>query len=470
MRCNILIVDDEPGLRKGLGKILSLQKYRVFEASNGKEAGAVLENTDVDLILLDLKLGAEDGFELLKQLKTEEPFIPIIVITGFGNIKDAVACLKAGAINYITKPIDKELLLPTVQKEILSARLQKENIGLKESLKDYPGVPLLASRHPALEEINFVIHRVRDSAATVLILGESGTGKEVTAQLIHYSGQYKTRPFVGVNCAALNDNLLESELFGHERGAFTGAIERKLGRFELAGDGTLFLDEVGDMSLAMQAKLLRVLQERSFERVGGTKSLRTQCRVLASSNKDLKKMIADGNFREDLYYRLSLVVIHLPPLRERTCDIESLTELFIQQANREYDRSVKGFAPKLMERLKKYPWPGNIRQLKNVVTNAVILSRGDAIRELNSIDQEIDSEARRRNYADNVFAETREQQSSELGFHEGLRSTTARYVAQLEKEAIGRALTMTARNMAETARVLRITRKTLYEKIRKYAL
>lgn len=457
MKRRILIIDDEPGLRKGLGKVLELRDFIVLEAGGGAEALAVLRREDIDLALLDLKLEGESGLEVLKRLKAEEPLLPVIMITAYGNIRNAVECLKAGAINYISKPIDGELLVSLIEKEMASSALAIENLSLKESIEDHTYRESVHSLHPAMQELDFVIQRVKDSPATVLILGESGTGKEVTARTIHYSGIYREHPFIGVNCAALNDNLLESELFGHEKGAFTGAVARKLGRFEMAGEGTLFLDEVGDMSLAMQAKLLRVLQERSFERVGGTKSIRSRCRVIAASNKKLEDLLASGAFREDLYYRLSLVVMRLPPLRERPKDIELLIDLFIRQANREYGRSVKGVSPELMQKLKSHSWPGNLRQLKNVITNAIILSRGQIIDHIELLEPPAPPHAG--------------EEPSAAGIGDGgLRAFVGRHVAQIERQAIARTLMDSARNLAEAARRLKISRKTLYEKIRLYGL
>ncbi len=454
MKRSILIIDDEPGLRKGLGRVLDLQEYAVYEAAGIGQARRILLDREIDLVLLDVRLNGEDGLEFLKELRQEEPLLPVVMITAYANVKNAVECFKAGAINYITKPVDKDLLLSVIEKEISSSVLRRENLGLKETLESRSRFETIESRSPKIREIDFVVQKVKDSPATVLILGESGTGKEVTARTIHYSGAYRNRPFIGVNCAALNDNLLESELFGHEKGAFTGAVIRKLGRFEMAGDGTLFLDEVGDMSLAMQSKLLRVLQERCFERVGGTKSIRSRCRIIAVSNQDLTAMLKEGAFREDLYYRLSLIVIHIPPLRERREDIEALVRLFVEQANRECGRNVKGVARELLAQLKSFEWPGNIRQLKNVITNAVILSEGDILKRI----------------------ELFPLPSRDLagGFdhdlNEGLRAITARYTEKIERELVARVLFDCRRNLAQAARRLRITRKTLYDKIRKYGL
>ncbi len=456
MKRRILIIDDEPGLRKGLGRVLELKDFIVLEAGGGAEALAVLRKEDIDLALLDLRLEGESGLEVLKRLKAEEPLLPVIMITAYGNIRSAVECLKAGAINYISKPIDGELLVSLIEKEMASSALAIENLSLKESIEDRTYRETVQSLYPAMQELDFVIQRVKDSPATVLILGESGTGKEVTARSIHYSGIYREHPFIGVNCAALNDNLLESELFGHEKGSFTGAVARKLGRFEMAGEGTLFLDEVGDMSLAMQAKLLRVLQERSFERVGGTKSIRARCRVIAASNKKLEELLVSGAFREDLYYRLSLVVMRLPPLRERPKDIELLVDLFIRQANREYGRSVEGVSPELMQKLKSYSWPGNLRQLKNVIANAIILSRGRTIDHVELSEPQAPARS--------------EEDQPGAAIDGGLRAFVGRQVAQIERQAIARTLAESARNLAEAARRLKISRKTLYEKIRLYGL
>jgi DNA-binding NtrC family response regulator len=452
MKRSILIVDDEPGLRKGLGKILMLQEFTVHEAADIRQAREILHSCEVDLVLLDLKLDGESGLDFLKELGQEEPLLPVIMITAYGNIENAVECLKAGAINYILKPIDKDLLLSVVEKEIDSASLRMENLGLRQTLAKLTRSETINSKSPKIKQVERVVERIKDSQATVLILGESGTGKEVTARMIHFSGNYRDRSFIGINCAALNDNLLESELFGHEKGAFTGAVARKLGRFELAGSGTLFLDEVGDMSLAMQSKLLRVLQERSYERVGGTKSIRSNCRIIAASNKDLSRMLEEGTFREDLYYRLSLVVIRIPALRERKEDLEALIDLFIRQANREYNRNVKGVSEELLSRLKSFDWPGNIRQLKNVISNAVILSSSESIEEID------------------LFPARWKRPVVEADAGQGLRSVVARHTEQLERELIQRTVDDCSRNLAETARRLKITRKTLYEKIKKYGI
>ena len=381
-RLSILIIDDEPGLRQGLKKVLKVNNYTAFEASNSREAKNIININSVDLVLLDMKLGKENGLTLLDEIKRNEPLLPVVIITGFGTINNAVVCLKAGALNYITKPINQDLLLSVIEKEIEAARIKKENISLKKTLSEYSNFSIIKSSNKEMQEIDKIVDKIKDSNVAVLILGESGTGKEVTARNLHFSGNYKDRPFIGINCAALNDNLLESELFGHEKGSFTGAIERKLGRFELVGNGTIFLDEIGDMSLRMQSKLLRVLQEKTFERVGGVKSINTNCRVIAATNKDITLQIKQGMFREDLYYRLSLIIIKLPSLRGRKKDIKSLIEQFIHDANNEYGRNVSIVEPELFKKLENYDWPGNIRQLKNIITNGVILSEDNIIKNI----------------------------------------------------------------------------------------
>ncbi len=448
MYMNILIVDDEPGLRNGLSKVLALQGYRALEASTAAEARKVMASAEVHLVLLDLKLGGEDGLALLKSLKAEEPAVPIIIITGHGDVTRAVECMQAGATNYIPKPIDNDLLFSVLDKERSALNDRQSTLAFRESLRTSTRTQLAPSSSPQMKEIEKVILKIRDSDVPLLLLGETGTGKEVVAKSIHYSGAYRDRPFVGLNCASLNENLLESEMFGHEKGAFSGAVARKIGRFELAGSGTLFLDEIGDMSLAMQAKLLRVLQERTLERVGGTKPVSVYCRLIAATNKDLAALRSDGAFREDLYYRLSTVTLKLPPLRERARDIPSLVTLFVEEANATYGRSVRTIPDPVMRRLTSSPWPGNIRQLRNVITNAVILSDREEIADID--------------LGDGV------SELGEIALEGDLHTTIERHCADLEKKIIRSELEKSGRNITRTASRLGISRKTLYEKMRRY--
>jgi two-component system, NtrC family, response regulator AtoC len=446
---NVLIVDDEPGLRSGLSKVLGLHGYPVREAATAAEARRALADAEVNLVLLDLRLGSDDGLALLRELKAAEPGLPVVIITGHGDIYSAVECMKAGASNYIPKPIDNDLLLSILDKErgALAERLAAS--GFRESLRSVASTRLAPSASPEIKEAERVIEKVKDSDVPVLILGETGTGKEVAAKVMHYSGVYRDRPFIGLNCASLNENLLESELFGHEKGAFSGAVARKIGRFELAGNGTLFLDEIGDMSLAMQAKLLRVLQERTLERVGGTRAVTVYCRLIAATNKDIGAMRASGAFREDLYYRLATVTLTMPPLRERARDIPALARLFMEEANATYGRSVRAVPDALMRRLMSYSWPGNIRQLKNVITNAVILSDGD---EISSLDL------------------GEEGAIEEIALDGDLHATVARYATDLERRIVRSVLAHSGGNVSRTAARLGISRKTLYEKMRRYGL
>ena len=414
MSMNVLIVDDEPGLRSGLAKLLALQGYTTLEATSAAEVRKLLLTTEIHLMLLDLRLGDQDGLALLKEVKAEEPTIPVIIITGHGDIYSAVECMKAGATNYIPKPIDSGLLLSIIEKESLALRDRLTTLGFRESLRSAARTRLVPSSSAEMKEIERIVEKVRDSDVPVLLLGETGTGKEVIAKTIHYTGAYCDRPFVGLNCASLNENLLESELFGHEKGAFSGAIARKIGRFELAGSGTLFLDEIGDMSLSMQSKLLRVLQEKTLERVGGTKPVSVYCRLIAATNKDLGALRARGEFREDLYYRLSTVTLKLPPLRDRTRDIPALVRTFVEEANAAYGRNVRSIPDRIMRSLTTHPWPGNIRQLKNVIANAVILSDGEEISGLE--------------YGDAGKSE------EEILIDQDLPTTVARYSREVEKK------------------------------------
>jgi len=447
---NVLIIDDEPGLRSGLAKLLALQGYHTLEAASAAEVRKLLLTTEIHLMLLDLRLGDQDGLALLKEVKAEEPTIPVIIITGHGDIYSAVECMKAGAANYIPKPIDHGLLLSIIEKESVALGDRLTTLGFRESLRSAARTRLVPSSSAEMKEIERIVEKVRDSDVPVLLLGETGTGKEVVAKIIHYTGAYRDRPFVGLNCASLNENLLESELFGHEKGAFSGAISRKIGRFELAGSGTLFLDEIGDMSLSMQSKLLRVLQEKTLERVGGTKPVSVYCRLIAATNKDLAALRARGEFREDLYYRLSTVTLKLPPLRDRTRDIPALVRTFVEEANAAYGRSVRSIPERIMRSLTTHPWPGNIRQLKNVIANAVILSDGEEISGLE--------------YGDAGKSE------EEILIDTDLPTTVARYSREVEKNIIRSVLEKNQGNITKSATRLGISRKTLYEKIRRHEL
>lgn len=451
---NILIIDDEAGLRRGLAKRLKIEGYEVHEASNSKEALELIRQRKIHIILLDLRLADEDGHTLLYELKKEEPDISIIIITGYGTIQSAVTCMKAGASNYLTKPIDQDMLLTSISREIQTINLQSENAGLKQSLDDFvEREKIVTSSKKLPSQVDEIIQKVKNLNVNILISGETGTGKEVTAKRIHFSGEYRDKPFISINCSALNDNLIESELFGHEKGAFTGAHTRKLGRFEIAGNGSLFLDEIGDMSLIMQSKLLRVLEERTFERVGGTQKIQTNCRIIAATNKNLKKEVEEERFRDDLYYRLNVVQISLPPLRKRTDEIPYLVDHFIEQANHEYNKHIKTISSTILNRILAYPWPGNIRQLKNIITNAVLLSDGDTFHSLNIPD----------------FVNECEETETVSSFID-LKTYVDQHTEKVEKELLSRVLHEENHNISSAASRLGIARKTLYKKIESHGL
>lgn len=450
MSMNILILDDEPGIRAGLSNFLKHYKYYVFEASTLKEGWAVINNNDIDCVLLDLHLEEENGLLFLQEMGEKDVHTSVIVITGYGGIQNAVQCMKNGASNYITKPIDDELLLSILEREEQFKHAEKEKEAYRIQLDEYQykDVVLQDSNHPGIIKIMNKIEKVKDSPVPVLIMGETGTGKEVTAKYIHNTSVRKQEPFVSMNCASINDNLLESELFGHERGAFTGASHMKPGRFEIAGNGTLFLDEIGDMSFNMQAKLLRILQEGTYERVGGVKTLNTYCRIIAATNKDLPDLILKNQFREDLYYRLNVVEIKLPPLRERRQDISKFVNMFIKQANTVNNKTVTSIHPELIAKLVNYDWPGNIRQLKNIVSNAVLLADSDTITRLDSFDGKA---------------------ADELALLDNnLKETIAKKTRQYEAGLITHYLVMNNNNITRTAKALGISRKTLYDKIEQY--
>lgn len=364
----ILIVDDEPNLRKVLGAQLTREGYRVVLAQDGEEALAVLEQGGVDVVVTDLVMPKVDGLTLLRRTVELHPDLPVIMITAHGTIDSAVEALKLGAFDFITKPFDREELKQVIAKASRSRALFK-----KEASPDSDrGRFRIIGQSSRMQEIYGVIGRVADAPSTVLVTGESGTGKELVAGALHAHSRRKDKPFIKVNCAAIPHDLLESELFGHERGAFTGAVTSKPGRFELADGGTLFLDEIGDVPVDMQVKLLRALQESEFERVGGVRTLHVDVRIVAATSRDLKKMIEEGRFREDLFYRLNVVPIFLPPLRDRREDIPLLVEHFVDKYNKRLGKEIQGFSDASVEVLLEYPWPGNIRELENLVERTLL--------------------------------------------------------------------------------------------------
>jgi two-component system, NtrC family, response regulator HydG len=376
---NILLVDDHKSFRDTLAKILSAEGFRVFPADDGEAALDILRQEFIHLVLTDLKMPKMDGVELLKVAKTIRPETEVIIITGYGTVDTAVTAMKDGAYDYIPKPFKPREVLKLVRKALEKQSLVLENRLLQERIKDFQKVEKIVGRSPAMKHILEIVAQVAPSSATVLIQGESGTGKEIIGQAIHDLSPRAKNPFIKVSCAALPETLLEAELFGYERGAFTGAIARKEGRFELANGGTLFLDEIGEVSPTVQVKLLRVLQVGEFERLGGTKTIRADVRIVAATNMNLLEAVERKTFREDLYSRLNVITLTLPSLRAREGDIPLLAHHFLEIFKKKNNKTVKGFTQEAMEVMLQYSWPRNVRQLENAIERAVVLTRADMI-------------------------------------------------------------------------------------------
>jgi DNA-binding NtrC family response regulator len=379
IRLNILVVDDEQSQRLILSGYLKQKGYNIYEASSGVEAIKITNSNLIDIVLSDFKMPDMNGIELLMKLKEKNPEIAVVIITAFGTIENAVKAMKEGAFDYLTKPVNLDDLEFIIKRISERQQLISENRLLKEQLQERHKISGIVAYSEKMESVLNTVLRVADSKATVLLRGESGTGKEVLAKAIHYSSSRKDKPFIAVNCAALNENLLESELFGHERGAFTGADKQRRGRFEIADGGTIFLDEIGDLTLTTQVKLLRVLQEEQFERVGGSQTIDVDVRVITATNKNIEELIKEGKFREDLYYRINVVSVSIPSLRERKDDIVHLINHFIEKYLPGTKKENAKFSKEAMDILMKYNYPGNIRELENIVHHSIVLARGEII-------------------------------------------------------------------------------------------
>jgi two-component system, NtrC family, response regulator HydG len=375
----LLVADDDPGLRESLERTLTREGYRVVLASDGRAALERVQAGGVDLIVTDLRMPGLTGLELLRAAKAIMPDVDVILLTAFGTVEEAVQAMKDGAYDFLTKPFRREQLIKLVDKALERRDLIEQNKALKKQLEDIRAKGQMIGASPAFRRMLTLVEQVADSSATILIQGESGTGKELVARTIHERSGRRTGPFVAVNCAALPETLLESELFGYEKGAFTGAAGRKEGRFELANGGTLFLDEVADLSLVTQPKILRVLQEGEFERLGGTRTLQVDVRIVAATNQDLADMVKEKRFREDLYYRLNVITVRVPPLRERHEDIRVLAQHYLRVYAAKNGRKLEGFSNEALERLESYAWPGNVRELENLIERTVLLARKDRI-------------------------------------------------------------------------------------------
>lgn len=453
---NILIIEDHRNTAEAINEIVKEKGLEGLIADSAERAFDIYKTGSVDLIITDMKLPGKSGLEFLKQVREIDPDIPVIVITAFATVQNAVEAMKAGAIDYITKPFTVEEIEVKIDKALAAIKLIKENQVLhleNEYLREQEQYYFseIVGQSPPMHHIYDLVEKVAPANSPVLILGESGTGKELIARAIHYNSPRKDSPFVKVNCAALAEGVLESELFGHEKGAFTGAIRRKPGRFEIAGEGTIFLDEISEIPPSTQVKLLRVLQEKEFERVGGTETLKMRARLIAASNQNLEVLISEKKFRKDLYYRLNVVSLHLPPLRERSEDIPLLVHHFIKKYNQESGKKVQGITPEAMKFLINYTWPGNIRELENVIERAIVLTSQPNI-DLDDLPQNIIKR--------NALQSNDGQEDESL----------MKRIEEYEKNLIFNALMKTKGNISRAAESLGIKRTTLRYKMEKYDL
>jgi two-component system, NtrC family, response regulator AtoC len=468
----ILVADDEANIRKVLAALLRREGHDVVTASDGAEALRHLEaeSADVDVLISDLRMPHVDGLTLLKEVGERYPEIPVIVITAHGTVDTAVEAMKAGAFDYLQKPFEQEELRIIVGKAVRTRDLARGDVHGRPDPTAGPAgsgdtLSLIAGASPSMREVVEVIRRVADTPSTVLVTGESGTGKELVATALHEGSGRRDKPFIKINCAAIPRELMEAELFGHEKGAFTGAVSSKPGRFELADGGTLFLDEIGEIPPEMQVKLLRALQESEFERVGGIKTLRVDVRLIAATNRDLLKEIADGRFREDLYYRLAVVPIRLPPLRERRADIPSLSEHFVAKYNRRLGRTVQTVAPDAMALLQAYAWPGNIRELENVMERTLLFTDGEAIGA-----DDLPEPVRPRSSAGPAGGAEILSAPGDGPTETSMKDIVRQAAQALERDLIARALETTGGNVTQATRHLKISRKSLQLKMKELGL
>ena len=457
----ILLVEDKDSLRTMLRHALEAQDHTVVEARDQTEAIAALQAARPGVVLSDLRLPNGDGFGVLRAAKELDPELPVIVMTAFGSIQDAVAAMKEGALDFLAKPVDPEHLLLMVERALAQRRLATENILLKDELAQRRGAPQIVGEDPKLKQVSVALQRAAGTDTTVLLEGESGTGKELFARALHVLSARNDGPFVAINCAAIPETLLETELFGHEKGAFTGAANRKPGKFEMAHRGTLFLDEIGDLPLALQAKILRALEEKKFERVGGTTLLHVDVRVVAATNRNLRNAVAAKQFREDLFFRLSVFPITIPPLRERPSDIPMLAKYFIDRFCRDLNKKPLSLAPSAVEELLAYQWPGNVRELQNCIERAVILTEGDTIH------------ARHLSLSFRTAAAATTADASpwdQIDLSGPMAAATARVVAEVERRKIEQALAEASGNRAKAAEALQLGFKAFTAKLREHGL
>ncbi len=447
MKFTILVVDDEKNIRDGIAEFLKLEGYGVATAQDGEEAISILGQGDVDLVITDLRMPKVSGEELLKHSVSHWPAIPVIVLTGHGTVENAVAAMRDGAWDFITKPLNLEHLALMAKRALKGRETELANQKLMEEAGTRKQFSAMIGRSPQMKRVFELVQKVAPTRASVLITGESGTGKELIADAIHALSPRKDGPLIKVHCAALAESLLESELFGHEKGSFTGAQARKRGRFELAHEGSLFLDEIGEIDQNVQIKILRVLQEKRFERVGGEETLEVDVRIIAATNRDLRAEIEKGSFREDLYYRLNVINIHVPPLRERKDDIPLLAAAFLKEAAEDNGKQLTGFDAKALTALYGHPWPGNVRELRNAIESAVVMSKGPLL-SLEDLPPSVQSQG-------------------EAGY---VRIPLGSRLDEAERILIRDTLAANGGNKSRTADVLGIGRKTLYDKLEQYGI
>jgi Nif-specific regulatory protein len=448
----ILIADDKSSMRKVLRQTLEGDQYSIVEAEDGEKALEMIKAKHIDLIITDIKMPKLDGMALLKMIRELDNEIMVIVMTAYGTIETAVEAMKLGAYDYITKPFSTEQVKLTVDKAIERQKLLYENKYLREKLNDQYNYKRIVGNSGAMQPVYELIEKVAPTDTAVLIRGESGTGKELVAHAIHFNSRRKDKPFIKVNCAVLAEGVLESELFGHEKGSFTGAAGKRIGRFELAHGGSIFLDEIGDINPATQVKLLRVLQEKEFERVGGTEVIRSDVRIITATNKNLEEAIKKGQFREDLFFRLNVVPIVVPPLRERREDVERLAQHFLHRYNQEANKKIVKIDKKALELMARYHWPGNVRELENAVQRAVVLADSDTV------------------YPSNLPLDIQTFQKDEYLHHLKEDSSLTDKVENYEKELILKAMEKANHVQTKAAKLLDVNRTALIYKLKKYGL
>jgi len=453
----ILLVEDKDSLRQMLSTAMRKAGYVVEEASDGDAAAKKIRRQPYQLVLTDLRLPSLSGLEILKIQKEVDSTIPVLLMTAYGTIEEAVEAMKQGAFDFVPKPVDISHLMLLIDRALEQRRLLIENVLLKEEFQRAYGIPTIIGESPAIQAVSQAIQRIAPTDATVLLTGESGTGKEVFSRAIHQLSARREKPFVTVNCAAIPHALIENELFGHEKGSYTGAFARKIGKFELADQGTMFLDEIGELHISVQAKVLRVIEEQSFERIGGLETINVNTRVIAATNRNLQDLVGKKEFREDLFFRLSVIPIYIPPLRQRISDVRLLAQFFVDKFSRELHRQGLQLSPEAARALEEYSWPGNVRELQNTIERAVILADGKTIRA-----QDLNFAFQERHRPENFV--------QFLDLTGSLADVSNRASRAAEKAKIQQALELSGRNKTQTAEMLNVSYKTLLNKVKEYGL